>query len=199
MKRRGVTPEEKALWRKATRDVAPLRQAPMGSLLDDQLPGLKKPVKKIRPTGSGDTLPASRVLMGVREGDPFRAGDPRMDRHVRRGRLPIDAVLDLHGHTQLSARTTLLAFLTTMQAQGRRCVLVITGKGGPASNDHDTNEHPSFSGHGLGRGVLRARMGDWLTEAVFRALITRASPAHPRHGGAGAFYVFLKPPRRLKR
>ncbi len=197
MKRRGVTPEEKALWRKVTRDVAPLHQAPMDFLLDDHLPGLKKPVKKVRPMGGGDALPTSRALLGAREADPFRAGDPRMDRHVRRGRSPIDAVLDLHGHTQLSARTTLLAFLTTAQRHGHRCVLVITGKGGPASNDHDANEHHGYRGHGL--GVLRARMSDWLKEAVFRALITRASPAHPKHGGSGAFYIFLKPPRRLKR
>ena len=190
MKRRGVTPEEKALWRKATRDVAPLRQAPMDPSLGGQLSGPKKPVKIARAAASGDTLSVSRALLGAPESDPFRAGDPRIDRHVRRGRLPIDAVLDLHGHTQLSARTTLLAFLTTTHAQGRRCVLVITGKGGPGAKE--------YGGAGLGRGVLRARMSDWLKEAVFRALITRASPAHPKHGGTGAFYVFLKPPRRPK-
>jgi DNA-nicking Smr family endonuclease len=55
--------------------------------------------------------------------------------------------------------------------------LVITGKGDPASP---------------GSGVLRVRFRDWLAEDALRVRIARASEAHRRHGGAGAFYVFLK-------
>jgi DNA-nicking Smr family endonuclease len=195
MRRRNLTPEEKALWRKAMRGVAPIQRAQADPLLGAPLSGIKKPVKTQPPPVAGNPLPMNRGFRSdpaafTGDHDSFRAGDPRLDRHVRRGRMGIDAVLDLHGHTQLSARTTLLAFLTTAHAQGRRCVLVITGKGGLGAG--------KLGEHLLGRGVLRARMRDWLKEGAFRALVTRASPAHQKHGGGGAFYVFLKPPRRQK-
>ncbi|MEO1136267.1 MAG: Smr/MutS family protein [Pseudomonadota bacterium] len=124
--------------------------------------------------------------MSRRAQHPFAAGDPRLDRLAGRGRLAIDAVLDLHGHSQRTARVALGRFLAAHHARGARCVLVITGKGSAAGARADSMEQ------GAGRGILRARFHDWLSEASLRDLISRASQAHPRHGGAGAFYVFLK-------
>jgi len=110
--------------------------------------------------------------------------DRRTAERLRRGQFPIEARIDLHGQTQAEAHRALIAFVAGSHKAGRRCVLVITGKG-------------STSG-GPGRGVLRARLGDWLKEEAFRELVVRASPAHPRHGGSGAFYLFLKAPARKK-
>jgi DNA-nicking Smr family endonuclease len=40
--------------------------------------------------------------------------------------------------------------------------------------------------------VLKKRLPEWLSERGIAALIAGYAPAHRVHGGAGAFYVFLK-------
>ena len=86
----------------------------------------------------------------------------------------ISASFDLHGHSQDSAWNILPQFLAREQARGSRCVVVITGKGR------------------LGGGVLRRNFLHWLEMPEARALISGYAPAHARHGGGGAWYVFLR-------
>jgi DNA-nicking Smr family endonuclease len=44
--------------------------------------------------------------------------------------------------------------------------------------------------------VLRRRLPEWLAEPALAALSAGYAPAHARHGGEGAWYVFLKRPAR---
>jgi len=95
--------------------------------------------------------------------------------HLRRGRMEPEARLDLHGFTQESGYRALIRFLAKAQSEDKRLLLVITGKG----------------------GTLRAQLPFWLGQEELRALVAGVSEAHIKHGGAGAFYVFLKrAPRR---
>ena len=187
-RRRGLTPEEEALWRRATRDVAsPRAKKPLtDSLVSTSQHALKSSTgvtlgRAYRVPGGAEPLrrPENRALP-----HPFAAGDPRLDKMAGRGRLPIDAVLDLHGHTQRTARGVLHRFIADGHGRGARCLLVITGKGAP--------EFTRGLDRGAGRGVLRARLADWIGEEAVRKFVSRAAPAHQRHGGAGAFYIFLK-------
>lgn len=174
MRRRGLTPEEEALWRKAMRDVAPMRaQTHEPQTIVSTAQGLAGPQIKRA------TAPAPRSAAAPAT-HPFHAGDPAFDRRAGRGRLPIEAVLDLHGHSQASAHGALNRFVAGWHARGARCLLVITGKGGVRRDGTEI------------RGVLRQRFEEWLTEEPLRRLVSRASPAYRHHGGAGAFYVFLK-------
>lgn len=100
--------------------------------------------------------------------------EQRRDRRVRRGRLEIDATFDLHGLTQASADRHLAQFVASQRTAGARCLLVITGKGRD------------------GEGVLRRNFVHWLEGAQARAMVASWAQAHPRHGGAGAFYLFLR-------
>ena len=90
--------------------------------------------------------------------------------------MPIEETIDLHGLTQRQAMRALGDFLAAAQEAGRRCVLVITGKG-------DTKDEG---------GVLRAMLPQWLNEPANRARILAFEVAQPKHGGAGALYVLLK-------
>jgi len=178
MSRRKLSPGEHDLWRRTVRDVAPLRR-----------PNVDKTGLPTRPAGGSagiaplphrpSAAPAQRRAQSTAP-DVFSAGDPRFDRHASRGRLPIDATFDLHGHNQASARAALYGFLLEARQRGHRCVLVITGKGAR-----------EIAGRKTG-GVLQAKLRDWLMEDAFRQHIVRASAAHPRHGGSGAVYLFLK-------
>lgn len=174
MKRR-TTPEEDALWRRVVRGVSPIGRG--GDRGVDR--SLRPTPAHAMPGNKAAPLPA-RAVNKTRPHlpDPFTSGDPRADRSVRRGRTPIDATFDLHGHTQVTARAALYGFLLEARARGHRCVLVITGKSGGPDR--------------VGRGVLRQKFKEWLAEDAFRQHIIRASNADRRHGGGGAFYVFLK-------
>ncbi len=100
--------------------------------------------------------------------------DRSKERRIRRGQTAIAGRFDLHGHTQESAHAALPAFLASQRSHGARCVLVITGKGR------------------MGEGVLRRNFLRWLETTEARALVSGYAQAHDKHGGAGAFYVFLR-------
>jgi DNA-nicking Smr family endonuclease len=104
---------------------------------------------------------------------------------LRRGTVVPDARIDLHGLTQQAAHRTLFAWLATAHARGHRLVLVITGKGNPKNDD---NAPWMMSPH----GVLKQMVPRWLNEPGLAALIASSGPAHARHGGEGALYVYLR-------
>jgi len=110
--------------------------------------------------------------------------DKRTAERLRRGQLAIEARLDLHGMTQDEAHGALFSFLARSEAQGLRCLLVITGKGVRRSDGHD------FRGEAI--GVLKHAVPRWLGEAGQRRRILALAPAQPKHGGSGALYVLLR-------
>ena len=93
---------------------------------------------------------------------------------MRRGDVEIGATLDLHGYTQDAALSVLVRFLHRAHKRGERAVIVVTG-----------------AGRG-GEGVLKRMLPAWLATSNIRPLVAGYAPAHRSHGGAGAFYVFLK-------
>jgi len=104
---------------------------------------------------------------------------------LRRGLIEPDARIDLHGMTQQVAHRSLFAWLVTAHLRGHRLVLVITGKGNARS---DENAPWMMSAH----GVLKQMVPRWLNEPELAALIASITPAHARHGGDGALYVYLR-------
>lgn len=108
--------------------------------------------------------------------DAFAGVDRRTVERMRRGKLPIDARLDLHGSYQDAAQADLNAFIASCAATGCRTVLVITGKGSVRE----------------GGGVLRRRLPDWLNQPACRPHVLAFAAARPEHGGSGAFYVLLR-------
>lgn len=105
---------------------------------------------------------------------PGYPADRAMEKRVRRGRISFGSTLDLHGHTQLTGRTALLQFVAWHRGQGETSVLVITGKG----RDGD--------------GILKRRFLEWIAEPDLRVHISGYSRANQKHGGDGAFYLFLR-------
>jgi DNA-nicking Smr family endonuclease len=98
-------------------------------------------------------------------------------RHLRRGRLPIDARLDLHGMTVPEARAQLELFLRTMRSRNERCVLVIHGKG----------EHSP-----RGAGILRGEIAAWLSQGSASEHVAAFATAQRDDGGEGAVYILLR-------
>lgn len=65
------------------------------------------------------------------DGDLFyRSGvQKRKLRELKRGRLRIADILDLHGFTQTSTPTAITSFIASCNNPDNQCVMIITGKG----------------------------------------------------------------------
>jgi len=111
----------------------------------------------------------------------------RMDRKsfqtMKRGKMKPEARIDLHGMTLAQAHPALIGFIMSAFSNGNRLVLVITGKG---KMRDDGGPMPARF------GVLRHQVPEWLRMPPVSGCILQISEAHFKHGGSGAYYVFLK-------
>ncbi len=137
----------------------------------------RKPVVEHAPTAPRPAQPDRRgTASGV---------DRRTAQRLVRGQMSIDGRIDLHGMTQAQARRALDRFLSDAAAAGKRCVLVITGKG--SAREPDGGAMPDRD-----VGVLRRSLPQWLALPSLGDKVVAYHVAKPRHGGEGAFYVLLR-------
>lgn len=190
MKRRRPTTEELALWRRAMRGTTPLPGRA------DETDGETETAEPSVSFRSQPPPPANRkpVSPGAfRPSEPDRPPPPpggvdaATRRKLRRGRAPVEGRVDLHGMRRAEAHLALTRFIAESQLAGRRCVLVITGKGGRLSAEGDA----AFMQRSE-EGVLRRQVPLWLAQEPIASRVFAVEQAHPRHGGSGAFYVFLR-------
>ncbi|WP_417242157.1 Smr/MutS family protein [Celeribacter sp.] len=102
---------------------------------------------------------------------------------MQRGKLNPEARIDLHGMTLAHAHPALQGFIMSSAAAGRRLVLVITGKG---KNRDEGGPIP------IRKGVLKNQVPHWLHQPPLRSVVMQVTEAHLKHGGGGAYYVYLR-------
>lgn len=173
------------LWTEIAKSVKPLRRRGTKKVTPAAAVEAPKPAPKI----SAVHVRVPRTVVKVPP--PITGFDRRTTQKLTRGNVEIESRLDLHGTGVEMARVGLLQFLRQAYAQGLRTVLVITGKGDSPYARHTLHGSDHF--HAPERqGRLRRLMPEWLHEAEFRALVSGFQPAHPKHGGGGAFYVRMR-------
>ena len=166
--------DESALFRSAMRDAAPRRaDAPLPDAAPPPEKANARPARATAPV-PGAPAPVAASLPDLAPG-ALAGIDKRSALRLKRGQTPIEERLDLHGMTQAEAHGALNDFVAEAAAGGRRCVLVITGKG-----------------RGGSEGVLRRMVPHWLNQPPLRPLILGVAQAQPRDGGAGALYLLLR-------
>ncbi|MEQ8898303.1 MAG: Smr/MutS family protein [Roseovarius sp.] len=125
------------------------------------------------------------VLPGLPE--QIAATPVQMDRkaydRLKRGKLKPEGRIDLHGMTLDQAGPALQSFIMKSFARERRLVLVITGKGRRSPDDGPIPQRP---------GVLRHTVPHWLQSPPLSQMVLQITEAHIRHGGGGAYYVYLR-------
>jgi len=192
--RKSLKPDDERLWRYVTRSIKPLegRSKPnRPAVLPNPAPDFS--AKSAGAPGNKKSLTASSSRPIQKKPAPVSPspldGPPNAQwaRRMRRGDVAIDARLDLHGLTQAEAHSRLLRFVSMAVAQQLRVLLVITGKGSR-----------SGSGSREETGVLRRNLPHWLKQSGISANILAITPAHPRHGGSGAYYVALRRARDVR-
>lgn len=106
--------------------------------------------------------------------------DRRTFERLKRGELPVEGVLDLHHQTEDKAYEMVRRFVTESYLGGKRCVIIITGKG--------LHQQDEFAP----RGCLKNRVPQWLQSDELKSLIL--TYVHPREnqGGEGALMLLLR-------
>lgn len=196
MTRRPLRPEEHAIWQKVAATARARRNPPTlaaeGPAGADPA-GPASPLPRLGPFRIGQAAPKAlpRLDLPSTPSDRLAAQpivmDGKLHRAMTRGRIDPEARIDLHGMTQAEAHPALTGFILASQAMGRRLVLVITGKG-----DRQRDQGQWFARHS---GVLRHQVPHWLTLPPLRTAVMQVSAAHARHGGEGAYYVYLRRPK----
>lgn len=173
---RPLSESELALWRQVARTVKPLP----GKAAVEPEPELPVPPAKVEE----HSLAPAIVAVSARQkpaSPPLAPLERRMRIQLRRGRLEIEAAIDLHGMRQDEAHVALQGFLRREQGRGTRLALVVTGKGSLGA-----------SLFGEERGILRRMVPHWLRLPDLRPLVLGFEEAEQRHGGSGALYVRLR-------
>lgn len=193
-KRHVLDPEDRELWARVARTARPLK-TDFAHLFDG-------PPTEPKPTPPRKTAPAiptgnvmrpsglakapghdlSKPLSDVLSEAPV-AMDKRRFNKMTRGKLAPEARIDLHGMTLAQAHAALNGFILRAQGQGLRLVLVITGKGRQADDDGPIPRR---------RGALKHDVPQWLRMAPLAGAVLDLREAHVRHGGSGAYYVYLR-------
>jgi DNA-nicking Smr family endonuclease len=162
---RAVKGEERALWRETMRGVKPLRPAP-----PDETVALAPKPKRESKSRRVPAVAKPAASPSARAAKTIGTLDRRTAARLKRGTLPLEAKLDLHGMTQAEAHHALTRFIARAQKHGSRAVMVITGKS----------------------GVLHGAVPRWLAEGENRDRILAIRRAHAQHGGEGALYLLLR-------
>lgn len=168
--------EDRILWGKVARSVKPLpgKSFEEAVIEEEDFALLLHPPEQKKRAANGQAEPVA----------PDRPTRPHLQQgidkptrtRIAKGRLPIEGKVDLHGLTQTEAHALLLSFLHRAYADGRRHVLVVTGKGSSLGSE----------------GVLRRAVPAWLATPMFRALVGGHEMAARHHGGDGAIYIRLR-------
>jgi DNA-nicking Smr family endonuclease len=103
--------------------------------------------------------------------------DHHLVRKLRRGDFAVQGHVDLHGMTREEAKGAVERFLRASRNAGKRCVLVVHGRG-----LHSKDQLP----------VLKDALKTWLSTARFARHVLAFATARPADGGAGAVYVLLR-------
>lgn len=171
--------EERILWGKVAKSVRalPEKRSDLAAFQAEEKAALEAPEKLAQPVPQ----PAPResaAPQATQVRKPAGIHHPLekpTQRKLAKGRLAIDARLDLHGLFQAEAHDLLLDFLYRAHDRGLRHVLVITGKGSSMGSE----------------GALRRAVPLWFSKPEFRFLISSYEWAARHHGGEGALYVRL--------
>ena len=103
---------------------------------------------------------------------------------LKRGKLQPEFILDLHGMNTVTAKKRSIEFIKSNYLNGKRLLLIITGKGKSSTT--------SFFENGTQVGIIRKSLKSWLYESDMRTKILGIVSSHNNHGGEGAYYIYLK-------
>jgi DNA-nicking Smr family endonuclease len=175
--------EDKEAWRSFIKNVTPLKKL----VISPVVPSNKRPSKQNLIETKINLFPInndflSNVTVTNTSLNEITIGklsgiERKKASKLKSGDLAIEGKIDLHGHTLESAYMLLTNFINNSYIQGKRCLLVITGKG--------LKKDGSI-------GLIKQSLIDWLNNSSLKDKALAVTQASVKHGGDGAFYIYLK-------
>lgn len=186
--RKSLSTDDRILWGKVARSTNPMpgrmgeveamERAIAEAEAEEQKPIVKQAAPALRKGETSRTF-EDMTYQAPPQPKPAPGRHQPLERPVKRkiakGRLELEARIDLHGMFQDEAHGLLHAFIQRAFDRGLRHVLVITGKGASMGSD----------------GALKRFVPMWFGKPEFRHLISSWETAAQNHGGEGALYVRL--------
>lgn len=192
MPRRKLKSDELELWQQIAKSATPLKlsknvntvakpQSKVAEVKNDQfqLNRFEIGEKATQKSVQNDLKPSISTAL---DSAPVQM-DYKSFKKMKRGKSTPEATFDLHGMTVAQAHSALIHFLMTSYTRNMRLVLVITGKG---KFQKDTGPIPRQV------GILRHQVPQWLRMPPLRDKVLQVTEAHGKHGGSGAYYVYLR-------
>ena len=158
-------------WKASVEDATPIQGPEVAPP-----PGPPKTLRRRKggAVAEGEVFAVQRIGEQV-EGKASGADDALL-RRLRNGEFPPDARVDLHGLTVAAARRAATESIERVSAQGKRCVLIVHGRGR----------------HSESEPVLKESLLEWLAQPPIATRVLAFTSARGRDGGVGATYVLLK-------
>jgi DNA-nicking Smr family endonuclease len=186
--RKTLSADDRILWGKVARstrpmpgrmeDIEALEKAIAEAEENEQKPVVREAAAALRKGATTHTFD-DMIYQPPPQPKPAPGRHQPLERPVKRkiakGRLELEARIDLHGMFQDEAQGLLHAFIRRAHDRGLRHVLVITGKGASMGSE----------------GALKRAVPIWFGKPEFRHLISSWETAAQNHGGDGALYVRL--------
>ncbi len=184
---RGLTAEEERLWQRVAAGVKPLRHSRAEPAAPKAQPSQQRgsPPSAVAPRPVAPPPAPAPASPESSKRSSIAGLDKRSTQRLRQGRTQIDGRIDLHGLTQAEAHHRLDSFVDQAVRRGKRCLLVITGKGSRPRRDEGFLPGPE-------PGILKANVPRWLRTGPHGRQVLAVEPAHLKHGGGGAYYVLLR-------
>ena len=189
---KSVSQEDLEVWKKITTQ---LKRNKPEVLIKKNISGLK--IKKsskslpkapeLKPFIIGEKVLKKEKIILPNFHEDNKINSPNMDKKnfkkLVKGKMEIEGTIDLHGLTADQAKIKLITFINHSYSLGKRLIIVITGKG--KHKGFDEFQRPI-------NGVLRQNLPEWLSGPSVSNKVLQVTQAQPKHGGAGAFYVYLR-------
>ena len=194
-KQKRLSKEDEALWEQVKKSTRPIKTTAtfLTENIETEQPALQKsPAKKALPSprfrvgqqaqsaGLKDNL--SESISSSLGKEPLKM-DARKFGKMQRGKLEPEAKIDLHGMTLSEAHPELIRFVLGAWARNLRLILVVTGKGKKRDQEGPIP---------VRTGVLKHQVPQWLRMPPVQPAILQVTQAHIKHGGEGAYYVYLR-------
>lgn len=184
-KGRPIQDAEQNLWERFVAGIRPLKKS------DNKATPQPQKEKQTTPHNTTVSTPNLPLQKQTAAQPPSQPTENTLDRRtldkLKKGKMAIEATIDLHDKTQDQAYTVLVGFVTRAFQSQKRCVLVITGKGKNTKADDFF-----FTSKQDGVGILKSRLPEWVSQPPLNEMVLKHVTAHRNHGGEGAFYLYLK-------
>lgn len=173
---RVLSDEERALWQEVTRHDSKFH----AGVLEDEALAETEHSQSESETQSAQIMDtrtrkqSTPLMLSNLSIDVLMGTDANTARRLKRGELPIERALDLHGLSRDEAYRLLSKSIPDWARMGVKVCAIITGKGRG------------------GEGVLKRELPHWLNDARLRRYIIAAATAPKKYGGAGAVLLLLR-------